>query len=160
MVYQMAHLLKADPDMTVEEAAAAARTISEQAHMCFLPDNLDYLRAGGRVSNTVALVGNVLSLHPCIEVVDGKLLARKKYRGKLIRIIPSLISDQAEKYRLKKDHLYFIWSAGLSDDVKAAAETSAKECGFEPTTWIKTGCVITCHGGPRAFGIVGFSESD
>ena len=22
-------------------------------------------------------------------------------------------------------------------------------------TWIKTGCVITCHGGPGAFGIVG-----
>ena len=32
------------PDATVDEAAAAAVTIGEQTKMCFLPDNLDYLK--------------------------------------------------------------------------------------------------------------------
>ena len=53
--------------------AAAAEVISRQTQMCFVPRNLDYLRAGGRCSNATALVGNLLRLHPCIEIIDGKL---------------------------------------------------------------------------------------
>ena len=38
-----------------------------------------------------------------------------------------------------------------------AIET-AKKLGFASITWIKTGCVITCHGGPGALGMVGTNE--
>lgn len=58
--------LEAHPEATLEEAAAAAVQIGKETQMCFIPRNLDYLRAGGRVSNAVALVGNLLHLHPCI----------------------------------------------------------------------------------------------
>ena len=43
----------------------------------------------------------------------------------------------------------------LPREIEELAEATAKECGFEKVTWMKTGCVITCHGGPSAFGIVG-----
>ena len=33
--------------------------------MCFIPKNLDYLRAGGRVSNAVAIAGNLLAGFYC-----------------------------------------------------------------------------------------------
>ena len=35
---------------------------------------------------------------------------------------------------------------------------TAKECGFENSTWIQAAGVITTHGGPAAFGIAGFSK--
>ena len=54
--------LEAHPEATLDEAVAAAVQIGEQIKMCFIPDNLDYLRAGGRCSNAVALVGNLLQL--------------------------------------------------------------------------------------------------
>ncbi|MBQ2245277.1 MAG: DegV family EDD domain-containing protein [Oscillospiraceae bacterium] len=155
VVLAMADYLMSHPDITLEQAAAEAERISARTQMCFIPRNLDYLRAGGRVSNAVALVGNLLGLHPCIEIIDGKLIAGKKYRGNMTKTVPTLIREYTEKHALDRSFLYFIQSPYLEEDVKQIAETTARELGFRATEWIKTGCVITCHGGPGAFGIVG-----
>ena len=157
VVLEAAKLMREHPEMGVEEAAAAVQKICVRVQMCFVPRNLDYLRAGGRVSNVVALTGNLLNLHPCIEIVGGKLLAKKKYRGALVKLIPKLIGDFSEKHRLEKKMLYFIWSPGLEDACKQAAEECAAAHGFQQVIWMKTGCVITCHGGPGCFGVVGFA---
>ena len=126
--------------------------------MCFVPKNLDYLRAGGRVSNAVALVGNLLHLHPCIDILDGKLIAGKKYRGTMEKVIPTLIRDFIKKYDLDRSHIYLINTPYMEEGVKAAAEATVKAEGFARFTWVKTGCVITCHGGPGAMGIVGICK--
>jgi len=110
------------------------------------------------VSNAAALLGNILNLHPCIEIIDGKLLAQKKYRGSANKVIAKLIHDIVEKHALKRDLVRFIHSPGLSDESRAIAEETARSLGFASIEWMKTGCVITSHGGPRAFGIVGISE--
>lgn len=160
VVLEAAKLLREHPEMGIEEAVEAVQEICARVQMCFLPKNLDYLRAGGRVSNVVALTGNLLNLHPCIEIIDGKLMAKKKYRGALIKQIPKLIGDFAEKHQLDRDQLYFIWSPGLDDACRKTAEECAAAHGFRHVTWMKTGCVITCHGGPGCFGIVGFAGAD
>ena len=152
--------LQEHPEASLEEAAAAAEAISAQTQMCFVPKNLDYLRAGGRCSNATALVGNLLKLHPCIEIIEGKLIACKKYRGDLAKLAPTLLQDFAKKHSLKKEHLYFIRTPYMDESVRTALEAEAAVQGFRKTTWINTGCVITCHGGPGAFGIVGVSGKE
>ena len=159
VVLEVARFLREHPDCSVEEAAAAAKAIAARTQMCFIPENLDYLRAGGRVSNVVALTGNLLQLHPCIEILDGQLVAKKKYRGALDKLTPKLIRDFVEKHDLDREHLYFIWSPGLQDEVRRIAEQIAAELGFRKVTWMKTGCIITCHGGPGCIGIVGSSRA-
>ena len=154
VVCATADWLETHPDATLEEAAAAAEAICAGTEMCFVPANLDYLRAGGRCSNAVALVGNLLHLHPCIDIIDGKLIAGKKYRGHMEKVIPTLMQDFVRKHEPQKDHLYLIRTPYLSDEICNIAEESAKTLGFTAFTWIPTGCVITCHGGPGAFGIV------
>ena len=155
VVVAVAQWIAEHPEATLDEAAAAAVKIAEQTKMCFIPDNLDYLRAGGRCSNAVALVGNLLQLHPCIEIIEGKLIAGKKYRGKLSKVAPALLKEFTAKHQLKKDHVYFINTPYMEDAVREAMNQEAAAMGFEKVTWIKTGCVITCHGGPGAFGVVG-----
>ena len=159
VVLAVAKWLEAHPEATLEEAAAAAEEISRRTQMCFIPRNLDYLRAGGRVSNAVALVGNLLHLHPCIEILDGRLIAGKKYRGSMTKVIPALIREFVQKHTFSQDHLYFIHAPYLEEDLKALAEATARELGFAEITWVKTGCVITCHSGPGAFGIVGINKA-
>jgi len=158
VVLEVAKFLREHPEATIEEAAQAARDIASKAQMCFIPKNLDYLRAGGRVSNVVALTGNLLGLHPCIEVIDGELLAKKKYRGSMKKLVSKLVQDFSEKHDLKKDHLYLIHAPGLEQDVWNETEAAVKANGFQSFTWMKTGCVITCHGGYGAMGLVGFSN--
>ena len=153
-----ARWLAEHPQSTLDEAAAAAEVICATTKMCFMPDNLDYLRAGGRCSNAAALVGNLLQLHPCIEITDGRLIAGKKYRGKLAKVAPLLLRDFAAKHSLNQEHLYLIETPYLDDGVRAALEQEAAALGYRKITWVKTGCVITCHGGPGAFGIVGTAQ--
>lgn len=155
VVLAVCQWLEAHPEATLREAAAAAEAISKQTKMCFIPKNLDYLRAGGRCSNAVALVGNLLQLHPCIEITDGKLVAGKKYRGKLEKQAPVLLREFAEKHTLQTEQIFFICTPYMDDAVRTALDAEATAMGFRKITWVKTGCVITCHGGPGAFGIVG-----
>ena len=158
VVLAVSRWLEDHPEATLEEAAAAAETIGKQTRMCFIPNNLDYLRAGGRVSNAVALVGNLLHLHPCIEILDGKLIAGKKYRGSLAKLAPTLLREFAEKNALDKEQLYFIRTPRMDEDIRTALDAEAAAMGFQKVIWMDTGCVITCHGGAGAFGIVGTSK--
>jgi len=159
IVIKMAELLQANPDMTMEEAVAAANDLIERANMCFMPDNLEFLRAGGRVSNVAFLGAKLLNLHPVIEILDGLLVATKKYRGKMKKVAAQLVADYAEKYDLDRNEcLWFVYVIGFSDEVRAVVEEAAKEAGFKHTRWIRTGGVITTHGGPAAFGLAGFSR--
>ena len=158
VVVTMARILQAHPEMTIEQAVKEAEDLIARANMCFLPDNLEFLRAGGRVSNVAFLGSRILSLHPCIEILNGKLVATKKYRGKMTKVVAQLIRDYSESYRFEKDCLWLVHTIGLSDEVKEVVESTAKECGFEKVQWILAGGVITTHGGPSAFGIAGFSR--
>lgn len=155
VVTAVAEWLESHPEASLDDAAVAAESISRQTQMCFVPNNLDYLRAGGRCSNAVALVGNLLHLHPCIEIIDGKLIAGKKYRGAMSKLAPVLLREFTEKHNLRKDHIYFIRTPYMDENIRAVLEQEAAAMGFQKVTWVKTGCVITCHGGPGAFGIVG-----
>ena len=155
VVMAVSDWLKANPEATLDEAAAKAEEIGLQTKMCFIPKNLDYLRAGGRCSNAVALVGNLLNLHPCIEIIDGKLIAGKKYRGAMTKLAPQLLREFTEKHNLSKDHIYFINTPYMEESIRTVLDAEAKALGYKEITWMKTGCVITCHGGAGAFGIVG-----
>ena len=160
IVVEVAKYLQANPDATIEEAAEFARRTAKRANMCFLPDNLAFLRAGGRVSNAAYLGSRILSLHPCIEILDGKLLATKKYRGKMEKVAAQLIRDYAESYHLQRSELWLVHTVGLSEEVRQAVEAAAQECGFAELRWILANGVITTHGGPAAFGLAGFSAEN
>ena len=157
VVLTLARLLEDHPDWGMEEAAGAAGPLIDRVRMGFIPDDLEYLRAGGRVSNAVALAGRVLGIHPLIEFVDGNLVATKKLRGKLLKLAPQLVRDYTAQHALDRKELWLIWTPGFPDEVRQAVEETAGELGFQTVTWIKSGGVITTHAGPSAFGVVGFT---
>ena len=158
IVIQTARYLKENPSVTMKELIKEVDNICDCAKMCFIPGKLEYLRAGGRVSNAVFIGGKILSIHPSIELENGYLVAKKKYRGKMESIVPKIIEEYSDTKNLDKKELYLLWSIGLSDKVRRLAEDKAKEIGFEKIRWMQTGCVITTHAGPGSFGIVGFSK--
>ena len=158
VVVAVAKYVQENPDASIEEVIAYAEKMCEKARMCFMPDDLEFLRAGGRVSNVAFLGARILSLHPCIEVLDGKLVATKKFRGKMTKASAELIKEYAEKYDLDRKEIYVIYTVGTSDEVKKVIEDTIKECGFENIEWVLAHGVITTHGGPAAFGIAGFAR--
>ena len=158
IVIQTARYLKENPNVSMKELIEEVSRLVDSCKMCFIPDKLEYLRAGGRVSNAVFIGGKILSIHPSIEIENGYLVAKKKYRGKMESIVTKLIEEYNYIKNLDKKEVYLLCSIGLSDKIRRAAEDKAKEIGFENIRWMQTGCVITTHGGPGSFGIVGFSN--
>lgn len=158
IVLEVARLLERHPDLPLEGIVQAAQHLIRRARMCFIPKDLEYLRAGGRVSNVTALGGRILNLHPCIETVNGQLVAKKKYRGRLEKVVPTLVREYSQKENLEKDHIVLLHSPGLPKHVQELAEQEVRQCGFERLTWFQTGCVITAHGGPGSFGLAGFTR--
>lgn len=160
VVTTMAKLIGQHPEWSVEEAREKAREVSQKVRMCFVPDTLEFLRAGGRVSNAAALCGALLKIHPRIEILDGYLKATKKHRGTMKKVAPQLVRDYIAGQALNKDEIWLIRAPGLDGEIRREAEEAARSCGIGKVTWVKTGGVITAHGGPGAFGVVGISDQD
>lgn len=142
-----------------QSAKIAAEELIARARMRFIPNELEYLRAGGRVSNAAAMCGKLLGIHPLIELKDGYLVATKKLRGKLDKLAPRLVQDFADSACLEREELWLVWTPGFPGTLRAPVEKIARHCGFQTIMWIKAGGVITTHGGPSALGVAGFMKN-
>lgn len=130
----------------------------ERARVTFLPNTLEYLRAGGRVSNAVYLGGTLLNIKPLIEMKEGKLVATKKYRGPMEKVAFKYFDDFVNENRLDKSLLYLYYVEGFSRDLLDRIREHAVQMGFKTILETTCGCVITCHGGPGALGLAAFAE--
>jgi DegV family protein with EDD domain len=159
VVLAVARYLDEHKDCTLKDIKSHVSKLVNRIHMGFIPEDLNYLRVGGRVSNVAYLGAKILSIKPMIEIIDGKLMAAKKYRGSALSIVPKFIHEFTEKHRFEKQKITLIYSLGLDQRVRDAMLSAVKEIGFREILWIKAGCVISTHSGPNGFGIAGFSEA-
>ncbi|MDO4961797.1 MAG: DegV family protein [Eubacteriales bacterium] len=159
IVLSVARYLEKHPDVELPELLEVIDDYIKRGRMGFFPGDLDYLRAGGRVSNAAYLGARLLSLNPLIIIDDGRLVADKKYRGSMEKVSSKLVYDFTERFDFDKELIIFVFSPGLSDKIKANADAIAKELGFKEILWVQTGCVVGTHGGPGAFGVIGFSKA-
>ena len=157
VVLMTARYLREHSEATLDEAAAFVNSLIAKIRMGFIPGDLDYLRAGGRVSNAAYLGAKILGLHPLIEIQDGKLLSTKKYRGGMERVVCRMAKEFPAAQGLETDVLWLIYGAGLSETVMREVETILHGQGYANLSWVETGCVIAAHSGPGSFGIVGFA---
>lgn len=71
----------------VEQGTGAGEIVSELERakntitVMGMPETLEFLHRGGRVSKTVAVLGGVLSIKPVLKVVDGAVALIGKARG-------------------------------------------------------------------------------
>lgn len=158
ILVKIAQYLKDYPDSTIEHLILEADKLINNVRFGFFSGDLNYLRAGGRVSNATYMGATLLNIKPLIELVDGQLTATKKYRGSMSRVSKKLVTDFSSKYNLEKESLYLLYTEGLDESIKNNAETIAKDLGFHNIQWVKAGGVITTHGGPGGFGIVGLEK--
>ena len=143
---------------TPGEAVPEIRRYAAKARVIFLPDTLEYLRAGGRVSNAAYLGASLLNVKPLIRIENGELKASKKYRGKMEKTAFQVLDDYLWENHLEKDRLILFYVEGFSLDLLERLKAEVTSRGFRQVYTFPIGCVISCHGGPGAFGIAGFEE--
>ena len=154
----VAEAILAHPEWSLHEAKEEAERIAARAHVGFVPRNLDFLRAGGRCSNAKALLGGMLHIVPLIDLLDGKLVATKNYRGRFSKVISRMMAEYTEQYHLAKARLFVALTPDFEPEMRAVIEDTAQALGYQEVVCLPTGGVITSHGGIGAFGIAGLSE--
>ena len=119
----------------------------------FTVDDLNFLKRGGRVSATTALLGTMLSIKPIMHTSDeGKLVPVSKARGRKAAIAALLDKIEALGIHSEKQTM-FICHADCEEDAKAVAQTIQDRFGT-PTVHINyIGPVIGSHTGPNTMGI-------
>ena len=117
----------------------------------FTVDDLNYLKAGGRVSNAAALVGSILGIKPVLYVPDvGTLDVVQKARGRkaaLDAIIAGTLNDLAETDAAGASvHILQADCRKDAETVRDAIKAAHPEIGNITIT--NLGVVIGAHCGP------------
>lgn len=158
IVQYAAEYLEAHPNVTHTELIEKIEAIIPKTKLAFVPDTLEFLKAGGRLGSAAFIGGSLLKIKPCIELKDGKLASIRKYRGQMSAVAEKLVRDFLDQYNLDRKQLNFIYSTGLAEAIRLKVEQLAKGEGFERITWIKAGPTISTHAGPGCFGLAGIEE--
>lgn len=158
IVMYAATILEKEPNIEPRHFVEKVKEAIPKSRLAFVPGSLDFLRAGGRVSNLAYLGGALLRIKPRIELVDGKLVSTKKYRGEMEVVADKLLRDYLNQYEIDRDQLFFIYSLGLDEDIKNKMAIIAREYGYNNVTWIQAGAMISTHAGPGGFGVAGLEE--
>lgn len=148
-----AHYLREHPEVTLAELKAYAEDLARRTRMAFIPGDLGYLRAGGRLSNAAFLGATLLRIKPVIEIIDGRLVATKKLRGKMVNVALELIDMMYAQGPVDHERVFLVRSSGLPLAIQGAAEERVRELGFKEIRWYDTRNVITSHCGPGSFAV-------
>lgn len=146
----------AEKGKSAEEIKSILEERQYQSSIYVTPDDLDYLKRGGRITPAVASVAKVLNIKPVLEIQGQKLDVFKKVRGmkQARRVMKLAVRDDMEN-RFKDIPSMKIY----------AAYTSNKELGMQ---WKKEleeefpgynvelyplSLSVSCHIGPEALGV-------
>lgn len=121
----------------------------------FVVDTLVYLYRGGRCGGLTALAGSALKLHPRINVVDGKMLPGKKYRGRMEHVVMSYVREmEADLKGARKDRVFVTHSGCDEALVEQVKEYLSSLNHFDEILETRAGGVISSHCGPGTLGVL------
>ncbi len=149
-------------DQGLDGAAIAAQLEEEKQDICLvaLLDTLEYLKKGGRVSPSVAMVGGLLSIKPVVAVRNGEVVVLGKARGS--KNGSNLLIQEIQKTGgVDFDRPYLLGYTGLDDGLlqKYIADSAALWTGHVDHLPIGTvGGTIGTHVGPGAIAVAFFQK--
>ncbi len=149
LVYEAVRLR--DEGKSAKEICTILTELAKKVKVIAVVDTLKYLKAGGRLSGTAALIGTVLNVKPLVGIEDGKVVSVNKAIGKN-NAIKTLIST-AKKYGVdtsQKVIFAYSDSSGVLDEFK---EKFYENFDVENEDTVQIGVTIGVHVGHGAVAI-------
>ncbi len=127
-----------------------------------LLDTLEYLKKGGRISKTAAIVGEMLSIKPVIAIESGEVVMLGKARGS--KQGNNLLVQQIEKAGgIDFSKPYYLGYAGLDDTLLRkyiADSVHIWEAHADKLDIMSVGGAIGTHVGPGAIAVAFFEKNN
>ena len=148
-----------DEGKSAIEIADTLNAIKNKVNTSFVPDTLLYLYKGGRCSTLSYYGSKVLSIHPFIDMKDGKLYPKKKYIGKMSRCLKNYVNDLADEYKKYDKTRCFITHSGSDPELVAAVREQVESLfTFDEILITVAGSIITSHCGKNTLGVLFITE--
>lgn len=140
-----------DPQAIVDRAKA----LTDKVDCSFIINRLDYLHKGGRCSTVAMLGANMLHLKPCIEVVDGKMIVGRKFRGNYDRCVKQYVEDRMHNPDAVDGKRIYITHTGISrENVETIRRMLREARSFDEIIEVRAGSTISCHCGDGTMGLI------
>jgi DegV family protein with EDD domain len=129
--------------LSLDELEQHAQALTSKVGVVAMLDTLEHLVKGGRVGGARALLGQVLSIKPLLELKDGVVAeaGRQRTRAKALTAIAEMAKSHAPLRRLALVH-------GDSSEVKTLEALAAGIATEFPIVVTDMGPVVGTHGGP------------
>ncbi len=133
---------------TLEETKEYALSIRLQLCHWFTVDDLYFLKRGGRVSSTAALVGTMLQIKPVLHVDDeGHLIPVTKVRGRKAAL-NQLVKEMEATATDPENQTVFISHGDCIEDAQYVKKLIQEKLGTRNIILNPIGPVIGAHSGP------------
>jgi DegV family protein with EDD domain len=133
---------------SLDEIVAMAEDMARRTKIFATLDTLEYLKRGGRIGAAQALLGSILSIKPCIEVVDGKVEPgpKQRTRSRSLQWLADRVGAQQGVENLAVLH-------GDAPDVETLVGLLSPHFPRQQIVIGQLGAVVGAHTGPRTIGV-------
>ncbi len=145
------------------DAATIAATLDEEKSKILvvaLIDTLEYLKKGGRISGTVAMVGGMLNIKPVASLENGEIHILGKARGS--KMGNNLLAEEISKAGgVDFSRPVLLGYTGISDALLLKYIEDSKhlwEGNLDEVRYETIGSVIGTHTGPGAVAVAFFKD--
>ena len=138
---------------TMEEVAQWVEDNKLKLCHTFTLDDLFFLKRGGRLSGTSAIVGSLMNIKPLMHVAnDGKLYVTGKARGRKAAM-NHLIDSVGEKGVDLENQVIFLVHGDCEDEARVIGEEVKKRYNVKDVIYNCLDPVIVSHSGPGTLAI-------
>jgi DegV family protein with EDD domain len=133
---------------TLDQLVEHANSLMPKAGVVAALDTLEHLIKGGRIGGAKALLGQVLSIKPLVELKNGVVAeaGRQRTRAKALAAVANVARSHAPLRRLALIQ-------GACTDVAALEALVSDIASEHPLIVTDIGPVVGAHGGPRIIGL-------
>ena len=144
--------------MSIEENAQWLNDNKGNMTLWFMVDDLMYLKRGGRIPATTAIIGSALNIKPILEVdKEGKLVTIEKKRG-----VKMGLKALENKYKTQRNNAYgnrvYIVHGDCAEYADDVEKMIKKENPNADVTKMTLCPVIGSHTGPGMVAVIFFGE--
>lgn len=140
----------------LEEIVNTLNHLSNKIKVAFTVDNLDYLRKGGRLSGTQAIMGKLLNIKPIIHMDEGKLFVYDKVRG--LKKAVARLYDYLEEQNIDISQPVAVGTIAYKDEIETFVSYLKEKYAFENIYTSKVGTVVATYSGEGVIGVYFISK--
>ncbi|MBQ7507051.1 MAG: DegV family protein [Lachnospiraceae bacterium] len=150
-----------DEGKGAEEIFEAIEKMKSRVRVGFVVSTVDYLVKGGRCTKLAGAGASLLKIRPAIDLIDGQLVAGKRYRGSRQHASICLAQDLLSNGDVDPETIYIANTSGdeeanqwMIEEVRRLVPDAKNVIASVP------GCSVSVHCGPGCIGIAYLRKED